>query len=165
MCYLVLLTVMTFTFATIHCSLGHYFGNIYCHDISIFDLQRECDVLETECEEAQIQSGFVKMMIAEINEGRRFTLFPRPHIKDEDNTIYALGSCVACGESLGSVHVVGSFMLVCRHQYHPLYFAATLMKKDICVKVGCNECISKVVKTWAHKGHVQKSKPLSCFFF
>ena len=78
---------MTFTFATIHCSLGHYFGKIYCHDISIFDLQRECDVLETECEEAQIQSGFVKMMIAEINKGRRFTLFPRPHIKDEDNTI------------------------------------------------------------------------------
>ena len=115
MCYLVLLTVMTFTFATIHCSLGHYFGNIYCHDISIFDLQRECDVLETECEEAQIQSGFVKMMIAEINEGRRFTLFPRPHIKDADNTIYVLGSCVACGECLESAHVVGSFMLACRH--------------------------------------------------
>ncbi|MCO5566454.1 hypothetical protein L7F22_020131 [Adiantum nelumboides] len=26
--------------------------------------------------------------------------------KDEDNTIYALGSCVACGECLGSAHVV-----------------------------------------------------------
>ncbi|MCO5604833.1 hypothetical protein L7F22_059007 [Adiantum nelumboides] len=43
-----------------------------------------------------------------------------------------------------------------RHQYHPLCFAATLMKKDICAKVGCNEHISKVAKTWAHKGHVQK---------
>ncbi|MCO5579820.1 hypothetical protein L7F22_033682 [Adiantum nelumboides] len=30
------------------------------------------------------------------------------------------------------------------------------MKKDICVKVGCNERMSKVAKTWAHKGHVQK---------
>ncbi|MCO5564652.1 hypothetical protein L7F22_018318 [Adiantum nelumboides] len=42
------------------------------------------------------------------------------------------------------------------HQYHPLCFVATLMKKDICVKVGCNERISEVAKTWAHKGHVQK---------
>ncbi|MCO5578582.1 hypothetical protein L7F22_032426 [Adiantum nelumboides] len=42
------------------------------------------------------------------------------------------------------------------HQYHPFCFAAPLMKKDICAKVGCNERISKVAKTWAHKGHVQK---------
>ncbi|MCO5609868.1 hypothetical protein L7F22_064101 [Adiantum nelumboides] len=135
---------------------GHYFDNIHCHDISICDLQNECVVLETECAEAQIQSEFVTMMIAKINEGRRFTLFPRPHIKDEDNTIYALGSCVACGECLGFTHVVGSFMLACKHQYHPLCLAATLMKKDICAKVGCNERISKVAKAWAHKGHVQK---------
>ncbi|MCO5607986.1 hypothetical protein L7F22_062188 [Adiantum nelumboides] len=80
---------------------GHYFDNIHCHDISICDLQNECVVLETECTEFWIQSEFVRMMIAKINKGRRFTLFPRPHIKDEDNTIYALGSCVACKGVLG----------------------------------------------------------------
>ncbi|MCO5588896.1 hypothetical protein L7F22_042857 [Adiantum nelumboides] len=68
--------------------------------------ENECVVLESECAEAQIQSEFVRMRIAKINEGRRFTLFPRPHIKDEENTIYALGYCVACGECLGSAHVV-----------------------------------------------------------
>ncbi|MCO5569183.1 hypothetical protein L7F22_022893 [Adiantum nelumboides] len=68
--------------------------------------KNECVVLETKYAEAQIQSEFVRMMIAKINKGRRFTLFPRPHIKDEDNIIYALGSCVACGECLGSAHVV-----------------------------------------------------------
>ncbi|MCO5599543.1 hypothetical protein L7F22_053649 [Adiantum nelumboides] len=38
----------------------------------------------------------------------------------------------------------------------PSLFCCHSHKKDICAKVGCNECISKVAKTWAHKGHVQK---------
>ncbi|MCO5597884.1 hypothetical protein L7F22_051969 [Adiantum nelumboides] len=42
------------------------------------------------------------------------------------------------------------------HKYHPLCFATTLMKNDICAKVGCNKRISEVAKTWAHKGHVKK---------
>ncbi|MCO5557394.1 hypothetical protein L7F22_010957 [Adiantum nelumboides] len=38
----------------------------------------------------------------------------------------------------------------------PSMFCCQLMKKDICAKVGCNKCISKVAKTWTHKGHVQE---------
>ena len=73
-------------------------------------------------------------MIEEVKNGKRFVLFPRPQIVDSDKMIHVFGSCIACGELLESAHVVETFMLECRHQYHPLCFSALLQNQKFCVK-------------------------------
>ena len=68
------------------------------------------------------------------------------------------GMCVACGDLLESAGVVGTLMLECRHQYHPICFSALLLSRDHCDKPGCNMVIPKVAKSWVGGHRVVKSK-------
>lgn len=117
-----------------------------------FVLQKEYDRLEAECKEVQNHFDFVSKAIADVKRGKRFTLFPRPQIVDAENTIHVFGVCVACGEALEASYVVGSFMLSCRHQYHPLCFSVLLQSSTSCVKPGCNTAIPVEAKAWI-SGH------------
>ena len=97
-------------------------------------------------------------MIADARRGKRFMLYPRPQVVDSGEMIHVFGMCVACGELLESAGVVGTFMLECRHQYHPLCFSALLLSRDHCAKPGCNMVIPEVAKSWVGGHRVVKSK-------
>lgn len=97
-------------------------------------------------------------MIVDVKNGTRFTLFPRPHVVNLAETIYVFGACVACGEPLESAHVVGLFMLSCRHQYHPLCFSAVLQSRKFCAKPGCDMVIPEEARSWINGIYVVKSK-------
>ena len=97
-------------------------------------------------------------MIADVRRGKRFMLYPRPQVIDSDDMIHVFGQCAACGEPLESAGVVGTFMLQCQHQYHPLCFSALLLSRDHCAKHGCDMVISAVAKSWVGGDYVVKSK-------
>lgn len=90
----------------------------------------------------------MQKVIADVRNGKTFSLFPRPHTHDEENTIHVFGTCVACGEALEASVVVGSFMLACRHQYHPLCFTYLLHSNAFCAKPGCDFEIPVEAKAW-----------------
>lgn len=122
-------------------------------------------MLTVRWKETSSHSDFVKQMIAVAKKGEMFTLFPRPHIVDPPNTIHVFGSCVACGESLESAFFVGTFMLACRHQYHPLCFSFTLQSRGVCAKPGCETVIPQAAKSWMSRHLAKKCMYLQSFLF
>ncbi|MCO5568790.1 hypothetical protein L7F22_022490 [Adiantum nelumboides] len=90
------------------------------------DLQSEDARLYNKSLKPQEQYKFVRKLFGEVKRGMRYTMTPRPHVVDLENTIHVFGTCVACGEALEASYVVGTFMLSCKHQCHPLCFAAVL---------------------------------------
>lgn len=94
----------------------------------------------------------------DVKNGTRFMLFPRPQIVNSAETIHVFGACVACGELLESTHVVGTFMLSCRHQYHPLCFSVVLHSRKSCAKLGCDMVIPEEARSWINGIYVVKSK-------
>ena len=114
--------------------------------------------MEATWKKAQGQTHFVRKMITNVRCGKRFMLYPRPHVIDSREMIHVFGICVACSELLESARVVGTFMLQCRHQYHPLCFSALLLSRDHGAKHGCNMVIPEVEKSWVGGDRVVKSK-------
>ena len=65
--------------------------------------------------------------------------------------------CVACGEQLAATNAIGVYMLPCGHKYHNMCFASTLVSKQVCVQLGCNERIIKTIKSILVKHNVRAS--------
>ena len=49
-------------------------------------------------------------------------------------------------------------MLPCGHKYHSMCFASTLVSKQVCVQLGCNERITEIVKSML-VGHNPRASP------
>lgn len=114
--------------------------------------------LYNECLASQDHYEFVSKLYPDVKRGMTYTLTPRPHVVDPENTIHVFGTCVACGEALEASYVVGTFMLPCRHQYHPLCFAAVLRMKYMCVNTCWNTAIPSEAKDWVSRRSLLKSK-------
>lgn len=71
-----------------------------------------------------------------------------PEIVNLEKKIYVFGVCIACGVHLESIHVVGTFMFPCQHQYHLLFSSAMLHIREFCAKLGCNMVILKLANYW-----------------
>lgn len=110
--------------------------------------------------ESTSHSDFLKQMIGTVKKGACFALFPRPHIVDPSNVIHLFGSCAACGEALDSAFFVGTFMLACRHQYHPLCFSATILSRKVCAQPGCGMMLPEAAKCWTSRQHPSKGMHL-----
>ena len=110
-----------------------------------------------------MHSSFVNQVITEVKKGKRFILFPRPHIVDNDKTIHVFGTCAACGEPLEAAYVVGSFILECQHLYHPLCFSSLLHTSGACVKEGCGMEIPPEAKAWINGGRYSVKSKFALF--
>ena len=116
------------------------------------------DKMEASCKEAEIHCQFVNGMLRGLKKGKRFILFPKPPHLNIDKTILVFGMCFACRESLEVGYVVGSFMLECRHQCHPLFFSALLHTSSPCVKEGCGMVILAMARAWIGEHYAVKGK-------
>ena len=66
-------------------------------------------------------------------------------------------NCVACGERLAATNAIGVYMLPCSHKYHSMCFASTLVCKQVCVQLGCNERIPEIVKSMLVRHNLRAS--------
>ena len=51
--------------------------------------------------------------------------------------------CVTCSEMLASCGILDVYMLVCGHQYHPIFFSSWVDGEEECVYPTCEGMISK----------------------
>ncbi len=96
----------------------------------------------------------------QLANGCTLLLSPAFYTPEEGRTNRAdfYSDCVACGEPLAATNAIGVYMLPCGHKYHSMCFATTLVSKQVCVQLGCNERITETVKSML-VGHNPRASP------
>ncbi|MCO5552839.1 hypothetical protein L7F22_006356 [Adiantum nelumboides] len=128
--------------------------------IAVESVERDVNLLESKLSCSLHYMSFFENMMKQLAYGCTLLLSPAFYAPEEGriNRAYFYSDCVACGEPLAATNAIGVYMLPCGHKYHSMCFATTLVSKQVCVQLGCNERITETVKSML-VGHNSRASP------
>ncbi|MCO5554635.1 hypothetical protein L7F22_008167, partial [Adiantum nelumboides] len=123
-------------------------------------IERDVNLLESKLSCFLHYMSIFENMMKQLANGCTLLLSPAFYAIEEGRTNRAnfYSDCVACREPLTTTNAIGLYMLPCGHKYHSMCFATTLVSKQFCVQLGCNERITKIVKSML-VGHNPRASP------
>ncbi|MCO5555562.1 hypothetical protein L7F22_009107 [Adiantum nelumboides] len=117
--------------------------------IVVENIEKDVNLLESKLSCSLHYMSFFENMMKQLANGCTLLLSPAFYAPEEGRTnredFYSDG--VACGEPLAATNAIGVYMLPCGHKDHRMCFATTLVSKQVCVQLGCNERITETVKS------------------
>ncbi|MCO5592755.1 hypothetical protein L7F22_046758 [Adiantum nelumboides] len=128
--------------------------------IAVESIERDINLLESKLSCSLHYMSFFENMMKQLANGCTLLLSPAFYAPEEGRTNRAdfYSDCVAYGEPLAATNAIGVYMLPCGHKYHGMRFATTLVSKQVCVQLGCNERITETVK-FMLVGHNPRASP------
>ncbi|MCO5546969.1 hypothetical protein L7F22_000408 [Adiantum nelumboides] len=123
-------------------------------------IDRDVNLLERKLSCYLHYMSFFENMMKQLANGCTLLLSPAFYAPEEGHTNRAdfYSDCVACGEPLVATNAIGVYMFPCGHKYHCMCFATTLVPKQVCVQLGCNERITETFKSML-VGHNPRASP------
>ncbi|MCO5554969.1 hypothetical protein L7F22_008509 [Adiantum nelumboides] len=117
--------------------------------IAMESIERDVNLLERKLSCSLHYMSFFENMMKQLANGCTLLLSPASYAPKEGRTnrVDFYSDSVACGEPLAATNAIGVYMLPCGHKYHSMCFATTLVSKQVCVQLGCNERITETVKS------------------
>ncbi|MCO5594373.1 hypothetical protein L7F22_048403 [Adiantum nelumboides] len=120
--------------------------------IAVESIERDVNLLESKLSCSLHYMSFFENMMKQLANGCTLLLSPAFYAPEEGQTNRAdfYSNCVACDEPLAATNAIGVYMLPCGHKYHSMCFASTLVSKQVCVQLGCNQRITESVMLVEH---------------